>query len=169
MGSHWITQVTANTITTSNRLYISFTDSSCTCKLIKHVTLVTVCSFSHLSCGSYFPLSACTVQNIPVCWHFEVWWMISFGRENTSLLISSKPQLLFIPVCADGHFLLSRMPIFDTENLTHIAFLIIVFIPALNYWFVAFFPWYRASTPDYNLAYVTGVTHRANSQSDLRS
>lgn len=104
-------------------LYISFTDSSCTCKLIKHVTLVTVCSFSHLSCGSSFPLSACTVQNIPVCWH---WWSmmndILWEGKHIAPHIFKAPAM-FIPVCADGHFLLSRMPIFDTENLTHIAFL----------------------------------------------
>ena len=102
------------------------------------------------------------------------WWMISFGRENTSLLKSSKPQLLFIPVSADGHFLLSRMPIFDTVfttgNSTHIGFLIMISSPALNYLICGlFFPWYQASMPDNNLDYVTCVTGHANSRLDLWS
>lgn len=57
---------------------------------------------------------------------------------------------------------------FTTENITHVPFLIIIFIPSLNYWFVVVCPWYWASTPDYNLDFITHVTHHTNYWDYLR-
>lgn len=59
------------------------------------------------------------------------WWMISFGRKNTSLLISSKSQLLFIPsLCRWTRSVVQCASIKQKHSPLKTA---------LNSWFVVFF------------------------------
>lgn len=142
----------------------SSTGSSQTCKLVKQVTPVTVCSSSHLSCRSSFPSQRVQYRT---SWYVGICEVCALQMMNDILWEGKHIAPHIFKASAIVHTRLYRRTLSVVQNAS--IWQVITFVPALNCWFVVFCPWYWASTPDYNLDYVIRVAHHANSQSDLQS